>query len=228
MEFKNELILSASRKSWKMSSTHGTVYDRNFKNSKIANNWKSVWQRDNHSCYFCNFKSMKHQEIHHLNDDHDDNSMDNLVCVCPLCHQSFHLDTVSVTNGGKVIWLPEMSQQELNYLCRAIFIAMEESEQAQLNEQDAVGFSKIARMLLSSLDERAIVLDEHFRGNSSDPSIFASALLNMSEDAYKRRNQLLQPFKLFHTRSRFLVQTKYWKNNTFKELPVDSWDKLLK
>ena len=102
MEIK-DLILSASKKSWKMSSTHGTEYDRLYKSSKGAGKRQDVinkvWERDRYKCHFCFFESKKHQEIHHLNDDHDDYSIDNLVTVCPLCHQSFHLDII---NGGKV------------------------------------------------------------------------------------------------------------------------------
>lgn len=227
MKFEKELVLSAARKSWKMSSTHGTEYDKEFKN-KHSSTWKSVWERDKYKCYYCNFFSKKHQEIHHLNDDHEDNSMDNLVTVCPLCHQNFHLDTASVTSGGKIIWLPEFSQQELNYLCRAIFIAIEEAEQAEQNQTETVGFAKIARMLQSSLEERALVVDQHFKGNSSDPAIFANALINMSEEMYAKRSQFLQSFKLLHLRSRFPIQTKYWKTSVFKDLPIISWEKLIK
>lgn len=228
MKYEHQLVLSASRKSWKMSSTHGTAYDRDYK-SKRSSIWNSVWERDKYKCYYCGFVSKKYQEIHHLNDDHDDNSKDNLVTVCPLCHQNFHLDTSSTTNGGKIIWLPEFSQQELNYLCRAIFIAMEAADQADNNKEETVGFAKIARMLQSSLEERALVLDQHFRGGKcSDPAIFANVLINMPEDIYNKREQFLQSFKLLHLRSRFPIQTKYWKNTSFKDVPVETWEKLIR
>lgn len=226
MNFDKELILSASKKSWKMSSTHGTEFDKDYQKKHKAV-WYSTWQRDNYKCYYCGFHSPKHQEIHHLNDDHDDNSMDNLVTVCPLCHQNFHLDTVSNTNGGKIIWLPEFSQQELNYLCRAIFIAIEEAEMAEAEERDVVGFAKIAKMLETSLSERSLIVEQHFQNGSSDPSVFANALINMTEEQYERRGQTLQSFKLLHLKTRFPVQTKYWKNNLFSNMPVETWSKLI-
>lgn len=227
MEFERDLLLSASRKAWMMTSSHGTEYDKYYQ-KKYKSTWDKVWERDKHTCYYCGFVSKKHQEIHHLNDDHEDNSMDNLVTACPLCHQNFHLDTATKTNGGKIIWLPEFSQQELNYLCRAIFIAIEEAEQAELEQREVVGFAKIARMLEASLTERKLIVENHIYQGSSDPATFANALINISEEQYNKRGQFIRPFKLLHLKSRFPVQTKYWKNNTFKNVPVESWLNLLK
>lgn len=225
MNFERQLILSASRRSWKMSSTHGTEFDKDYKKTKSI--WDKVWERDKHTCYYCKFTSKKHQEIHHLNDDHDDNSMDNLVTVCPLCHQNFHLDSASTTNGGKIIWLPEFSQQELNYLCRAIFIAIEEAEVAESENREVIGFSKIARTFETSLAERTLIVDQHFSSGASDPAVFANVLINMTDEQYEKRAQFLGSFKLLHLRTRFPVQVKHWKSTTFKDLPVESWSNLI-
>lgn len=232
MEFERDLILSATRKSWKMSSTHGTEFDKNYKDSKgnpgkLKSVWDSVWERDKHKCYYCGFESKRHQEIHHLNDDHSDNSIDNLVTICPLCHQSFHLDTASTTNGGKVIWLPEFSQQELNYLSRAIFIAMEESESREKNNLEVIGYIKIAKMLENSLAERALIVDQQIQNGASDPAVFANALINMTDAQYEKRFGFLKPFKLLSFHSRFPIQIKQWKNNVFKDIPAETWEKLI-
>lgn len=226
MIFNKSLILSSSRKSWKMSSTHGTRFDKDYqrKNKSI---WDQVWKRDGYKCYFCNFVSNDFQEIHHLNDDHDDNSLDNLVTTCPLCHACFHLDTASNTNGGKIIWLPEFSQQELNYLSRAIFIAIAESEKAEQEEREVPGYIKIARLLESTLLDRSLVVEQNFQNGASDPVVFANALINMTEEQYEKREAFVTPFKLLSVRSRFPVQTKYWKEKVFKEIPVETWEKLI-
>lgn len=231
MIFQRELVLSANRKSWKMSSTHGTEFDKEFKDSKgnLGKNnkvWTEIWKRDQHKCYYCGFVSLRHQEIHHLNDDHTNNSIDNLVTICPLCHQNFHLDTASTTNGGKIIWLPEFSQQELNYVSRAIFLAIEEQESKSENEINN-NFIRVARMLENFLAERALIVEQHIQNGASDPAIFANALINLKEEQYARREIFLKPFKLLNLRSRFPIQTKYWKNNTFKDIPLETWEKLI-
>lgn len=231
MIFEKELILSANRKSWKMSSTHGTEFDKEYKDSKGNHGknfqaWNDVWKRDKFKCYYCNFESKRHQEIHHLNDDHTDNSPDNLVTVCSLCHQNFHLDTASTTNGGKIIWLPEFTQQELNYLSRAIFIAVDESD--KVNEADiSVGFVKIARMIENYLIERSLVVEQHIQNGASDPAVFANALINIKENQYENRGNFLSSFKLLNLKSRFPIQIKYWKSNTFKDIPIETWEKLI-
>lgn len=227
-----DLILSASNKSWKMATTHGTEYDRVYKNSKGSpakqyEVFNAVWARDKNKCYYCNFESKKHQEIHHLNDEHEDYSMDNLVTVCPLCHQSFHLDTLSSINGGKIIWLPEFTQQELNYICRALFIAMTDMDEKEDAKQEPIAFTKIARMIEDSLSNRSLIVEQHFQTGASEPAVFASALINMKPDDYERRFVFLKPFKVLPVRARFPIQVKYWKNNTFKDLPVETWEKLV-
>ena len=233
MDFNRELPLSVSKKSWKMSSTHGTEYDKNFKNSKgelskIGQIWSSVWERDKFSCYYCGFKSKRFQEIHHLNDNHEDNSEDNLVTVCPLCHQNFHLDIASTTGGGKIIWLPEFSQQELNYLCRSVFIAIDESDEKEGQGVEVPGFAKISRMIENSFSERALVVEQQFQSGASDPAIFATALLNLKEEDYNNRFSLLKSFKLLHFKARFPIQTKYWRTKVFVDLPVNTWEKLIR
>lgn len=230
MNFERELILGASRKAWKMSSTHGTEFDKYYE-KKHKDVWNRVWSRDENRCYYCGFTAKKYQEIHHLNHDHDDNSIDNLVTVCPLCHQNFHLDTVSNTNGGRIIWLPEITQQELNYLCRAIFIAMEEDEQQQLSQSDSndiIGFTKVARTLPISLEERALIAENHLSKGLSDPGNLANALIMMTSEQYEKAEENLRPLKLLHFKSRFSIQTKYWKNQTFKNVPVETWSNLIK
>ncbi len=226
MNFEIPLLLSSSIKSWKMSSTHGTEYDRAYKKNKST--WDKVWERDAYRCYYCKFTSKKFQEIHHLNDDHEDNSMDNLVTACPLCHQCFHLDTASTTNGGKIIWLPEMTQQELNYLSRAIFIAAESARMAEESGEKVSGFTKMASMLENSLSQRSLVVEQYIQQGASDPANFATALLNMKEERYEAREEFIKPFKLLNLKTRFPVQTKYWKNNTFQEMPVNIWENLIK
>lgn len=228
MEFSNELVLSASRNSWKMSSTHGTEFDRDYKDQKgnpgkLKDLWDKVWERDSFKCYYCNFQSKRHQEIHHLNEDHLNNSIDNLVTICPLCHQNFHLDTVSTTNGGKIIWLPELSQQELNYISRAIFIASDEID----TKSSDLPYLKIMPTIESSLAERALIVEQHFQNGASEPVNFANALINLNSNLYEKRYSFLKSFKLLNLRARFPIQTRYWKNNTFKDIPVETWSKLI-
>lgn len=220
MEYQNNLILSAHRKSWQLSSLHGTEAEK--QNSKL---WEQVLKRDNYTCYYCNFVSQRWQEVHHLNEDHTDNAMGNLVTVCPLCHQNHHLNGVSTTNGGKIIWLPELSQQELNYLCRSIFIAMETNTNDE-SDESKMPFQKMALSIYQAFEGRTIIVDQHFHVGGSDPGIFGQVLLNMGSEQPNKKNDAMKNFKLLHSPSRFPVQIKYWKNTLFHDIPIETWDQL--
>ena len=227
MYFKNKLMLNVSRQSWKMSSVHGTEFDVAYQ-KKYKPVWDGVWERDNYKCFYCNFYSKKYQEIHHINNNHDDNSEKNLTTICPLCHKNFHLDSVSTSNGGKIIWLPDMSQQELNYILRAIFIANDYSKEIEeKGGEDQDGFYKIAKLLESFFLERADFVEKEIIAGASDPVVFANAILNMDNTTLSHADEFLSPFRLLHFSTRYSVQSVYWREQRFKDLPVKSWENLI-
>lgn len=220
------LLLSAHKKSWQVSSLHGTRQDPEKKTHKI---FQKVWERDNYNCQYCGFHDVKWNEVHHLNDDHEDLSMDNLVTICPLCHQCFHLNLAHTTNGGTVIWLPEFTQQELNYFLRGIFVALETKEE----EAQEAPFHKMAISIYQALEAREQIVGEHFYSgtaidsNERNVGAFGQMLLNLSEEEYNNRAEFISNFKLLASPSRFPVQMKYWKSVSFHDLPITSWNKLI-
>lgn len=44
--------------------------------------------------------------------------------LCPVCHSCLHLDVAGRRKAGRIIWLPELSQEELNILSLAVFIVV--------------------------------------------------------------------------------------------------------
>lgn len=84
---------------------------------------KKIHKRDDHSCQFCGFKSLKYQEIQFLGENLKNAGDDQYVTACTFCHQCFHLDRIAFMQSGTLIWLPELTQTELNNICRAIYIA---------------------------------------------------------------------------------------------------------
>lgn len=84
---------------------------------------KAVFDRDDHTCACCGFRSQKYQEIHFLDQDTSHLSMDNMVTTCIFCHQSFNLDQASAMRSAVLIWLPEVSQVDLHHIMRAVYVA---------------------------------------------------------------------------------------------------------
>lgn len=87
-----------------------------------AANWqeirKTVLKRNNYTCQECGFVCSSHQEVHHINGDHNDNRLENLETLCTYCHGTQHIGFTGQMKRGVLIWLPELSQVELINLCR--------------------------------------------------------------------------------------------------------------
>ena len=82
--------------------------------------------RHGRRCHFCHlaFGESDHFEVHHLDGDHANDSPQNTVPVCVLCHIPWHLDLVLQRwpgDPGSIIYLPELSQSDLSATLYALF-----------------------------------------------------------------------------------------------------------
>lgn len=206
------LVLSAKREDWRMNDSASEDADAEFSLVK-----KKVRERDSNTCKFCGFKQNKadyYIQVHHRNDDHHDNRMENLVTACMHCHAVQHIGLWGSAGEAVIIYLPEWPQAFLNDMCRVVLVAKKfqtkiegevrlASERnpkgqapAHLNERlkSAKTMSDAAQALFDRL--RARELDAQLRLGTSDPSDLGTALLHTPEDAYGRRHQPLAPFRL--------------------------------
>ena len=82
-------------------------------------------RRDDYTCQGCGcYSSVSAQdlwcglEVHHMDDNRNNNSSDNLVTVCPLCHGILHLDLM-LREGrmpGRFLWTEAIPQIHLNMI----------------------------------------------------------------------------------------------------------------
>lgn len=215
MSEKHPLILSASRSSWVLPAEHGGEKDKACEALR-----QLVLERDKGACYYCGFTSARWQEVHPLDDDHSDPSPSNAkrwATVCPFCHQCFHLGAAGAANGGILIWLPEVSQEQLHHLARAIFVA-------SLDESSPMAAS--AKALETALESRAQFLERHFSEDASDPAFMGQVFLSLKDD-YSKRDKFLKNIRLLPQPSRFGAQIAYWAQTTFRDLPPATWSKLI-
>ena len=154
-------------------------------------------------------------ELHHLDGNHDNNKNDNLVTICPLCHQCHHLMAASVTNGGRIIYLPEISQTDLNHLCRMMMVMMK-------MEEDAKEYVGAVKSLYSALESRSNLVESVLGEGASDPGMFGRAMMMLSEEGGKPGNTL-KDFKLLASYSRFEQAVSYWAKSMKKDFPPSAW-----
>jgi len=217
LEEQKVLKLVSTRSSWRIPAQNGTELDTSKKMRAIR---KEILERDDYTCYYCDFRSERHQEIHHIDHNHDNMNPENLTTICPLCHQCFHLSTVGDTGGGSIILLPEISQIALNKLCRSIFIALKSEQDEWVNS---------ARNLYVSLESRKNMVTSLLGTEAADPMTLAQSLLKVPpEQLAKRSDEFLAPLRLLPLGTRFDIQVDYWASVQYKDLPVGSaWEQLI-
>lgn len=88
---------------------------------------QSIQERDGHACALCSFTAKKYQEIWPKDDVSIDRATrlnpDDWHTICQFCQQTQDISIAADMQSGVMLWLPEISQEDLNNLARAIFVA---------------------------------------------------------------------------------------------------------
>jgi intracellular multiplication protein IcmJ len=179
---------------------------------------KKTLKRDDHSCRFCGFRSTQYQRVIPTGD--------GLVTACGFCEQVTALERAGLMGGGVLIWLPEITQAELNHIARAIYVARADDESPMA---DAATRALDALML-----RRA---DAKKRLGSDDPLLLATILHeNLSESERKTAIRKLDGVRLMPL-DKYVVRSKkgdvngfprivrFWRSpeGPFAKLPVGEW-----
>ncbi len=87
--------------------------------SRSGNLNEKVMRRDDYTCRFCGFRSLKFQRVVPCKDAGEP----PYATACTFCEQGMALERTGISGAGQLIWLPEIPQHELNHLVRAIYVA---------------------------------------------------------------------------------------------------------
>ncbi|MND11580.1 hypothetical protein D3C87_351480 [compost metagenome] len=214
MELK-KILLSVKRS--KFRSDDPSADESNAEFTQVR---KTILERDDYTCQFCGFRAMKHQEVHHVNDDHADNSPENLVTICCLCHACHHIGLTGIKGRGDIIYLdPSMkvTQSNLNQLVRTLWIA----EIGDNKDMQRIAIEKLAKLYKATVTAKRKI-------GTSDPSILGDFMLSLDEQKYQERDVFLSGVYLLPRSEQFKAQIDYWKDNLFKSIPPSSWSLISK
>jgi intracellular multiplication protein IcmJ len=213
MENLLPIVLSARRQTWRAAPGHGGELDKRFAPVRAE-----ILRRDDYTCRFCGFRAPRFHEGHHLDDNHANLAPENLVTACCLCHQCHHLGMAGLRQGGRIIWLPEISQADLHHLCRAIWVAI-----AQKGKH-----AKPAHDVKELLEARSSAVDQELGPGASSPLAIGQALLDMKPDQYQCRAQRFAGLRLLPESAAFAPQIKYWASDpaVYGSLAADDWDRI--
>ena len=203
-----DVFLSADKLSWSAPVQHGSEWD---KSKTMIKSREAVLSRDNFTCQGCGFKSKKFQEVHHKNGDHSDFRKANLETLCPLCHQVFHPAMASMSSSAFMIWLPELSQENLNRLLFSVFAAIKKGPEHPLYS--------VAKAVWGLLEMRKVYLENQL--GKSDPGVYGQMLLQMDKSDYADRFSSMSAIKMLANPARFETEIDYWSTLLEKEKPIE-------
>jgi len=174
-----------------------------------------ILKRDMNTCQYCGLKSSKYQEVHHLDDNHFNNDEDNLITICSLCHACFHIGFTGQNNKGVIIYLDPavgLSQESLNEIVRTLWIGEKSNDQS-------------IRMLsvnnLARLYKQTIPADRKL--GTSDAVVLGDFLLQLEDEDYENRGNVLKGFYLLPLKDGFVAQLNHWEKENFKNIPSTEW-----
>jgi hypothetical protein len=201
-----------------------------------------VLMRDNFTCQACGFASVSDQhapsgflEVHHIDDDHHHNEMGNLVTLCPFCHQIFTLGRRGVSFCAIPVWLPEISQAEINLLCHGMFFLMclddrARNESIVLSESSKDRCSHVSDMyqqLLSMGDSRLQALANPLTSFDS-LEVLSGALIGLTDREYALRHLFLGSLRLVPDMTHFKEHINFWADNVWlRGVKPDGWNALI-
>lgn len=190
----------------------------------------------NDKCYACDApggcnKSML--ETHYF-------GKDKSVFLCPLCYSALHLDEAGIENSGVVIWLPEISQEQLNLICLAIFISLKKSSRLGGDEESKKmvehmvwlykKFEKRSEPIHTLLASESKSNSKQFQAAGSTAYIANLFVKTMRDKNMSSREiaEKTKGLKLLPNPEKFKAYIDELSLLSEKEFPVETWMKLVK
>lgn len=199
---QNKLKLIASPGAWRLYSARKA--DERFKAFETK-----VLQRDAYTCQFCGFQARLFQDVINLDGNYSNNRMANLKTACCFCSQCFFIESVGVGGygGGTLIYLPELSQTELNSLCHVLFCAI----------TNDTGYKSSAQTIYRSFKSRSQAVEDKFGEGTSDPAIFGQLIID-SATSVADADTLFTNIRLLPSRAKFRKQIERWAASALQEI----------
>jgi len=188
-------------------------------------------KRDGYTCRCCGFESKKYQKVvsASLLPSQSGVKESDFVTVCTFCEMTMMQERAGLTGAGYIIWLPELTQAELNHAVRALYIAQKSDDEELKNA--AARTLDVLTLRRSEAKKRL---------GTDDPLVLATAFHELVTPAnYQARAEKMEglrflPFARYIVRQNgtdkdiFEEMLSYWTSfeGPFGDLPVSGWKKL--
>jgi intracellular multiplication protein IcmJ len=198
-----QVLLAAKRGNWQR-------FIARRRNERFLAIQPKLLKRDEYTCRYCGFFSHKFQVVVNHDHNYSNNTANNMVTACLFCAQCFFLESVgkNANVGGYVIYLPEISQADLNNFCRAMFCAM---------LTDASYSGKLQAVYLS-LQERGKIVEEIFGPDATKPAVMGQAIIDSGLPLSAVHKGVFASLRLLPNYRSFMKQIEYWREHTFHNI----------
>lgn len=198
-----KLLLSINPTEWRYF--HRRKADKAFRPFQ-----QKIFDRDHYTCQFCGFVAREHLEVVNRDGNYRNNKLSNMATACPLCAQGLFLEAVGTKHfgGGKLIYLPEMEQQELNAFCHVLFCAI----------TNGTGYRDLAQDIYRLLKLRSQPVEEKYGENVSEPAYFSQLLMEQGDLGKDKIAIILKDMRLLPSYSKFKKQLQRWAELAAEEM----------
>lgn len=199
------IIITAKKSNWRYFSTRK-------RNNKFLSIKKKVLERDHYTCRYCGFFAKEFQEVVNIDQNYKNNTFDNLATACCFCAQCFFVDAIGLdsNSGGNIIYLPEISQADLNNFCRVLYCSL---------DKESAYKGKLQSVYMSFKDRAKDVVN-CFGPDSTEPRVFGQGLLDASLKKDQLHHEVLRHLRLLPSKKAFAPQIDYWKKTVFAKVPL--------
>lgn len=190
------ITLSATESDWRLFTIRRS--DPNFQRFQ-----ERVFTRDHYTCQYCGFKSEKFMDVVNADSDYTNNHISNLVTACPFCTQCFFLDGIGKGDfgDGTLIYLPELTQNDLNAFCHVLFAMMISGGKSSTD----------AKTIYRNLRMRSQYVEKELGKGLSTPSVYGQLLIDSNvDDKAGLHAELMTKLRVLPTMTRFVSQMEAW------------------
>jgi intracellular multiplication protein IcmJ len=202
----HELQLAANLMGWR-------IFVRRKEDKAFLPVAKRIYERDAYTCQFCGFQAREFQEIVNIDGNYTNNKLSNMITACCFCTQCLFLQAVGLDEmgGGQLIYLPELSQGDLNSFCHVLFCAMGNN----------TGYQDSAQSIYRSLKFRSQIVENKFGAGTSNPGVMGQMLIEYHARNPKKEVAFLKELRLLPLQAKFRVQLDAWAQAALKELEAE-------
>ncbi len=175
---------------------------------------EKIMVRDSYTCQYCGFQAKEYQEIVNIDGNYANNKFSNLITACCFCTQCLFIESISLDEmgGGQLIYLPEMTQAEVNSFCHVLFCAM----------GNGTGYQESAQSVYRSFKFRSQPIEAKYGAGTSNPSVLGQLILEYKANHPGSSERILKDLRLLPSYTKFKVQLEAWAAAALEELAAEA------